>query len=300
ATYDDCRAHSPVDLPEIPAELTWSRLSICPTDPACQPRDRPGRANPDDSTRGAMTGTRLFTDSDATRFERAKIEHEDDLVNQRLPWLTTSQAILDLTLSENAGQFAAAGNLELGVCTVQMGLHSPHRNEQPIGDLLIRQATRCERRNFALTTREILVLVRECQRRRSGTFASFHPGMRTIRGCRCARRLPRGAVRGRARSSGFGGIEAVAKFGEGASDRIEHRTVAARQAVGVRRHRRYQRPVDILGEVSEPMSRLYGLTEPCQVMECECSDRQVLAVCRGLRPILEVSNRIRSFATSHA
>src|SRR5262249_62390001 len=66
ATYDDCRAHSPVDLPEIPAELTWSRLSICPTDPACQPRDRPGRANPDDSTRGAMTGTRLFTDSDAT------------------------------------------------------------------------------------------------------------------------------------------------------------------------------------------------------------------------------------------
>ena len=119
-----------------------------------------------------MTGTRLFTDSDATRFERAKIEHEDDLVNQRLPWLTTSQAILDLTLSENAGQFAAAGNLELGVCTVQMGLHSPHRNEQPIGDLLIRQATRCERRNFALTTRETLVLVRECQRRRSGTFGS--------------------------------------------------------------------------------------------------------------------------------
>jgi hypothetical protein len=38
-------------------------------------------------------GKKLFTDSDAARFERAKIEHEDDLVNQRLSWLTTSQAI---------------------------------------------------------------------------------------------------------------------------------------------------------------------------------------------------------------
>jgi hypothetical protein len=39
-------------------------------------------------------GNKLFPDdSDAARFERAKIEHEDDLVNQRLSWLTTSQAI---------------------------------------------------------------------------------------------------------------------------------------------------------------------------------------------------------------
>lgn len=40
------------------------------------------------------SGKKLFTDdSDAARFERAKIEHEDDLVNHRLSWLTTSQAI---------------------------------------------------------------------------------------------------------------------------------------------------------------------------------------------------------------
>jgi hypothetical protein len=39
-------------------------------------------------------GKKLFNnDSDAACFERAKIEHEDDLVNHRLSWLTTSQAI---------------------------------------------------------------------------------------------------------------------------------------------------------------------------------------------------------------
>jgi hypothetical protein len=169
-----------------------------------------------------------------------------------------------------------------------------------LGDLLIRQAPSSEGRNFALADRQVVVVITQCKCGSTNAFAPADQGLGVIRRCSRTRPTSRGAMGGGSRCSGFSCVETATERGERGGRCIERVGIAAHQPPRVHGHRAHQSPIDGPSQIAQPIHRFPGLTEPGQVMERKRLYCPVLPACRGLRPILDVSDSSRLFPSSHA